>query len=348
MTPSRFNILTLALFLTAATASAAVTITSVTPSTGSTTGGTEVIIRGTGFTERVGSPSLPPGVAFDATSVSNVVLIDETTIRVITPPHLPGLVSVSVHSGEGSAAVPAAFTYLSDGGDDHFERILLPLLTGPVRGAFGSEFHTVFLADTSRFQGGRVAIYGLSEACPPPPRVCATPDPTAPLMLPSAEVGPLRVIPSGTPGRFIYVPDAQLPYLSLHLRVQDVTRAFLNFGTEMPIVGEHEFASAPLVLLGVPLDERFRNTLRLYSTQPISLRVTVEDQVPVNVQLTPGRNIFEPAYAVFTQFPTGMGTVKVSVEPTPALLPVVPPAYWGFIAVTNNETQVITTITPGP
>jgi hypothetical protein len=334
--------------LIASAASAAVTITSVTPSSGPSTGGTEVVVRGTGFSERVGSPSLPPGVSFGSTLATEVLLADESTIRVIAPPHLPGVVSLTVHSGDGTATLPDAFSYLGDGADDHFERILLPVLTPPVAGAFGSQFHTIFRADASRASIRRVEIYGLAEACLPPPRACVALDAMAPLVIPSVEVGPLRVVMSGKPGRFVFVPDAQLDRLSLHLRVHDTTRSSLDFGTEMPIVREDDFRTGRLVLLAVPTDPRFRNTLRLYSTRSSSLRITVDGQAPVDIGLPGGADIFDPAYASFTQFPVGLEEVNVTIEPTPNQLPVVTAPFWAFITVTNNESQAITTITPKP
>jgi hypothetical protein len=99
---------------------------------------------------------------------------------------------------------------------------------------------------------------------------------------------------------------------------------------------------------GVPTDPRFRNTLRLYSTRSSSLRVTVDGQPPVDVQLAAGADMFDPAYATYTQFPVGAEEISVTIEPTPNLLPVVPAPFWAFITVTNNDSQAITTITPRP
>jgi hypothetical protein len=338
----------LALAFISITASAQVTVTSVTPSSGPTSGGTVVTIRGTGFEYRIGSPTLPPGVYFGGTEAVEVDLVDETTIRAVAPPHPGATVNVGVDSFGGGGVLQNAFTYTVDVDDDHFETILLPILTPPVKGAFDSEFHTTLLASSARTSYRTVHLYGLRAECLPPPRQCNAPDPLTPLRLPYAEAVPLRVVMSGTPGRFIYVPEGELHRLSLNLRVQDVTRAALNFGTEMPIVRERDFQTNRIVLLGVPADPRFRNTLRIYSTRATSMRVTVGEHPPFDIFLPAGRDMFEPAYASFVDFPPTSGPVDVTIEPTPNMLPVVPPPFWAFITVTNNETQLITTITPRP
>lgn len=66
-------------------------ISGVSPSSGSTLGGQTVTIRGSGFNSAT-------GVRFDTTPVeaSNFTIVNNTTIRVVTPPHLAGVVSITV------------------------------------------------------------------------------------------------------------------------------------------------------------------------------------------------------------------------------------------------------------
>lgn len=333
--------------LFATTLFAQVTITSITPSVGPSAGGTEVVIRGSGFTEIIGSPSRPPSVFFGGT-YGEVRGYDETTLRVVTPPHLPGTVPLSVSSGDGDARLADAFTFVPDlhTGDDHFERLLLPLLIPPVRGAAGSEWHTELFIDHARNSTPAFQAYGLRAVCPPAPRQCGERDPLAPLRVPGPEVPPIRVEMTGTPGRFAYIPERELGSATMHLRIRDVTRDAENLGTEIPIVRERDFQER-IVLIGVPTDARFRNHLRIYTDSNVAwpLRITVEGQQPIEVVATGGREIFEPGYASFTQFPIGTAPVRVTIEPTPSPLPV-PPRIWAFITVTNNETQQVTIITP--
>ena len=236
------------------------------------------------------------------------------------------------------------------------ERLLLPILTRPVHGAFGSEFHT----DLRIFNDSddAVVVIGLNGTrCTP---VCLPS--FFPLTLePHQEMGPEDISLIGTPGQFVFVDQDRVSSLPMNLRVHDVTRGGLNFGTEIPIVRESEFTTNRIVLAGVPTDARFRNTLRIYSDSAVDVLVTVGDLAPVRVKLVGGftgfpfpgpglPDIFRPAYASFSSFPTGTAPVRVTVEADPdfvSLIPIEIPL-WAFITVTNNDTQAITTITPQP
>ncbi len=82
------------------------TLTSVSPSTGLTTGGTSVTITGTNLTT-------PAAVTIGGTAATNVTLVSSTQITATTPAHTAGVVSVVVTFGSGSDAVTLnnAFTY---------------------------------------------------------------------------------------------------------------------------------------------------------------------------------------------------------------------------------------------
>ncbi|MFF1571255.1 IPT/TIG domain-containing protein [Leifsonia sp. NPDC058292] len=83
-------------------------IASLDPTSGPQTGGTVVTITGTGFT---GST----GVTFDGVAGTAVTVVDDTTITVTTPPHLPGPVDVVVQNPNGASA-PADYTYVAVAG----------------------------------------------------------------------------------------------------------------------------------------------------------------------------------------------------------------------------------------
>jgi hypothetical protein len=87
-----------------------VTIGGVTPASGPTTGGTGVTITGSGFTEEVTGGSIG-GVPFQ-----NFVVINDTTISAVTPPHAPGSVSVTLNLFTGATVTrPNAFVYVVPG-----------------------------------------------------------------------------------------------------------------------------------------------------------------------------------------------------------------------------------------
>ena len=224
------------------------------------------------------------------------------------------------------------------------ERILIPLLTPPVHGAFGSEFHTK-LRIYNNFEND-ISIQGIAPPC------ILSACPTVPGTVVSAGTELTDIELTGTPGRFVSVLASHARHLSFSLKVEDVTRAALNFGTEIPVVRERELTTQTLSLLAVPTDSRFRKTLRIYATEGTVLWVTFTDgveKVQRTVTLAPGRDPFEPAYALISDVPafaSGASEITITLEPLPLLHPLPQPPYWAFVSVTNNDTQVITTITP--
>jgi hypothetical protein len=226
-----------------------------------------------------------------------------------------------------------------------FERLLLPVFTPPVHGAFGSEFHTELRA----YNDGKftLTVHGFERQC----TVLCIPLPDLPFELPPGqEILPQDFLYTGNPGLFIYVPKERFSDLSMNLRVHDVTRDDENFGTEMPIVRDTDFRTNHLVLVGVPTDPKFRNTLRIYSPELTNVRISIDDRPPVHVALAAGADMFTPAFAMFSDFPTGTDKVRVTIDVESliiSLLPIETPI-WAFITVTNNDTQTISTITPQP
>src|SRR5688572_19559394 len=106
-----------AVLLFASTALAAPVITSVTPSEGSESGEQEVVIRGTGFsTVCTGCiPEVkPPDVFFGDVMPGTIGFIDETELRVWTPKHAPGTVSVTVRQQNGEFTLEDAYTFIDD------------------------------------------------------------------------------------------------------------------------------------------------------------------------------------------------------------------------------------------
>ncbi len=82
------------------------TVTSITPNSGSVLGGTGVVITGTGFVN--GSTT----VRFDGTNAQNIVVVNSNTITATTPPGAgAGQINVTVTVGATSVLIP--FTYTS-------------------------------------------------------------------------------------------------------------------------------------------------------------------------------------------------------------------------------------------
>ncbi|HJW96440.1 MAG TPA: IPT/TIG domain-containing protein, partial [Thermoanaerobaculia bacterium] len=82
-----------------------VTVTNITPSTGSSSGGTAVTIKGTGFLSGA-------TVTFGGTAATSVVIVSSTKITATTPAHAQGTVAVVVtNANTASGTLSGGFTY---------------------------------------------------------------------------------------------------------------------------------------------------------------------------------------------------------------------------------------------
>jgi hypothetical protein len=324
---------------------------SISRDSGPTSGGFEVLVGGdfsrTGYS-----------VVFGSTPATNVQRVDNETLRVTAPAHLPGRIRVMIYEGTRLLTNTLVFTYVGDV-PSSLERVLLPIFVDPVRGLFGSEFASLFSAELEP-DTDRVTLQGLRIACGAncPPDFMGD---TQIVLTPQApRLEDEQVVHSGTPGRFVFIATNELEHVAMNLRVVDRSRASQSYGTEIPVVRERDFTEgyAVVKLLHVPTDPLFRSTLRIYGTGPANVIVQVATPLlgPITrvLVLTPGANMFQPATATFTDFPVNVGpvTVTVFVQAPPAGTttqpPPTPPRIWPFVSVTNNETQAITTITPHP
>ncbi|MGW7575736.1 IPT/TIG domain-containing protein [Streptomyces sp. NPDC054765] len=82
------------------------TITSINPVSGTTSGGTLVVITGTNLTGAT-------AVSIDGTPVTSFQVVDDTHISAITAPHAPDTGPVSVTTPGGTATGPATYTYVT-------------------------------------------------------------------------------------------------------------------------------------------------------------------------------------------------------------------------------------------
>jgi hypothetical protein len=82
------------------------TVSGVTPSQGTTDGGTAVTITGGGFTDTGDTD-----VTFGGIDATSIVVVSSTTITCETPPHAEGKVDVTVSNSNGSDTLNDGFTY---------------------------------------------------------------------------------------------------------------------------------------------------------------------------------------------------------------------------------------------
>lgn len=286
----------------------------------------------------------PPPVTFDGIPATGVVAVDSLTIRLRVPPHAPGAVEVVVGGSQDAQRERAAFTYYDPNDPPPaslFTRVLFPVVfDGP--GAHGSRWTTEISARNAS----------------------------------SFDVTPWRgdVFPAGTPirltfpsphpnGVILFVPRESAGSMYFNTLVRDISRQSGDWGAEIPVVREHEFASGRSVeLLNVPLQPEFRQTLRIYGLDSVDdvVSVTIRSMTTGAVlaeRLVPlegGKQCLrflpcaseEPTFAILgdfvREFPQVAGTERVAVRVEPRSEQPV----WAFVTITNNATQHVTVIAP--
>ena len=187
-----------------------------------------------------------------------------------------------------------------------------------------------------------------------------------PCPLAAAEVCEVFTDPAGM---LFYAPRGATEHLHYNARAFDTSRSSANAGTEIRTVREREFRTGEFVLRDLPLDPMFRVALRVYNPDQVDhaqvrVRVfadglgTIGQRVvtlsyPIQT-LVPDPYPLRPAFAYVGDFdaivremlsvvlpPAPVTSFHVEIEPVTAGI-----RYWAFASISNNDTQLITTVTP--
>lgn len=335
------------------------TITSITPAQGPSSGGTPIMILGRGLT-------VPPNFACFAPCPTTVRFDNSTMIPteekdsrlvVTTPPHTPGTVNVTITTGDGrSMTVANGYTYVN-GAEGFFEKVLIPVYSdGIIEGDKGSRWQTELW-----FRNHGDSILSVAPWGCDPNRACLPVFPTNRGVLPRTSfrnLSPFDVTSNPNAGRLLYVVRGG--NYSMNVRLADISRHALDAGTEMPVVRERELLTTPVHLLNVPLDGVSRLMLRIYDVdQPearFRIRVWRQDAEMVapyiDTEVTArasetGPFRLQPAYAQHTQFIDPAALVILPLSLRIEVTPLTPGSrFWAFVSVTNNATQHVTIVTP--
>lgn len=82
------------------------TLTSISPQSGSTAGGTSVTLTGSNFVAGA-------AISFDSSAATNVTVVNASTITVATPPHGAGQASVTIANPNGQSVTGGSFSYVA-------------------------------------------------------------------------------------------------------------------------------------------------------------------------------------------------------------------------------------------
>ncbi|HVR44304.1 MAG TPA: hypothetical protein VMS56_12770 [Thermoanaerobaculia bacterium] len=248
-----------------------------------------------------------------------------------------------------------------------FDTILLPVLARATGGVFGSRWESELWVHVS--PGNGVELFPRFEAC----NACPKPPPTGSPIEGGSTFEPRLLLEDAAfpPALLLYSNVMDRGRLSFNLRIRDLSRQSLTSGTEIPVVRGAEFFTGPVHLLNLPLEDGFRQMLRVYDPDArIGARVRIRifplegsealvdlsetlSVAPGNDRVTDLRLPLQPGYLEIGDFPrrfpqlAGTENVRVEVEPV-AAGGAAPARIWAFVSITNNETQHVTTVTPQP
>lgn len=268
------------------------------------------------------------GVTVPADSSTDGALVAEA------PPHVAGGVDVIVTSTAGSVSSKAALIYYDPASADPavFEPILFPLsFQGP--GAFGSQWTT----ESFLYAYGSHAFF-------------RDPLPCIDCSVVTSFFGSRRLINNSNPwGYVLYAMRGTADSLDFASRIRDTSRQAQTAGTEVPIARERDFRGQ-LRLMNIPVDARYRTTLRLWSLSSDPLFIVTVDstpaqQVTVSMKLIPGTSISFGSIDV-TPLLTKADSNPTNVTVSPIGTSQSSPAIWGMLSLTNNDTQQVTIVSP--
>jgi hypothetical protein len=260
------------------------------------------------------------------------------------PPHAPGAVDVTVDLGTSTVTAKAAVIYYDPASTDPavFEPILFPVsFQGP--GSLGSQWTTENFVSfgTPSFFRDRLPCCLLSIAG------------TAGQLLNNANPW----------GHILYAIRGTADSLSFSSRIRDTSRQAQTAGTEVPVVRERDFRSR-LLFLNVPVDSRYRATLRLWAigddpfgsglrftaTLPVSLISTPVPFLPIPLTKVAGTAMWFGSIDVtsfLTRTPSNPNVLQVfSSSYQSDAVALAFPRVWGMLSITNNDTQQVTIVSP--
>lgn len=350
----------IALFLTmvATSLEAVPVITSIDPEEGFSFAPTTVTITGTGFADGAVT------VLFDDTAAP-VLHATATTLQVLAIPRHANpattqLANVTVRvAGHGETTLEKAFLFhqFAQPSERDYVPVLVPLTSEPIAGAHGSVWEAeLHVFNSLSFPLRIPGPYGF--IVDPPgidPALVVQPRTTQRVSLPRRE--------NGVDGHFLYVPAAAAHAAKMSLRVRDTSQNARSAGTEVPVVRLDQ-AAPDIEIIDVPVEANSRATLRIYGFTPAPMRVgvtilpesgdtpyaqyDVELHGIVTIEYVPFPP--HPAYIALDPIPAAAraagGRVRIELTNYGANVSPPLPNIWGFVSLTNNETNQVTVITP--
>lgn len=274
------------------------------------------------------------------TTAAEILRTVEGEIQVNAPALAPGTYDVIVDKlpvplrATAAYHVPATATAIRN--PAFYERVLFPVFWSGA-GAFGSQWQS----EATLHNGNEVPL------TPPDPSIFTN------LAIGATSVA---TADSSRPNGLVeFLPRQTNTLVDLGLNVRDLSRDATDLGTQIPVVRESQLFARPFSIANVPNDARYRITLRVYDLDgptTFSLHVfsgTTEVMQPAAITLNAdaalkngGAGAINDFFAKYPQL-AGKGPLRLEIDP---LIRSGARAAWGFVSVTNNDTQHVTVISP--
>ena len=243
------------------------------------------------------------------------------------------------------------------------ERLLIPVVPGALAGAFGSSWETeLAIANSADIP---IRVFGYETTCNSFIQCSTVPGPIPPHTTGFIFGGVGNCSPAS--GHIFITDRATADNLFVTLRSRDVSRDNRAWGSIVPVVRTRDRFSRPFSIVDVPVGTPFRALLRLYAMNPdlaAGVRVRFLSVDPNGGQsgadaliseMTPALAIppaesspFCPAYAaiLLSGQPSLRNATRIRIEVIPSDTTDSTQQYWGFVSVTNNDTQEVSIIAP--
>ena len=341
----------LLLILASATLCGQITVSTILPAAGLTRGGEVVHIHGTNLLTTVAAcpgAACPTAVTF-GDALATIIDNTATEIVVFAPPHLAGPVSIEVNVPPAAQVTIASGYGYQDAPSSDRVRLLAPMAISSA-----GALNTSWTSELTIYNGNGEDLLLSGPTAQPTDSA---------LKIPAfSSAGVTLHPPAGNPGAFVYVPRRLVDNIVANLRVHETTRDNEGWGTEIPVIAETQFRPSS-VLINIPNDTRFRTLLRVYSyaANDTSAMLSLRDEATgelidtrsIVLQLGLTTTTSGPEAPAYTQVALDslLGRfisthARIRAEITP--LATNAPPLWAFVAITNNVTQQVTTITPTP
>ena len=320
----------------------------LTPTSGPAAGGTTVTITGALGGCPIVPPCPAPTVRFGNSTPITATEVSGNEVTVRTPAHEAGTVDVLVTTRNGQTITLAdAFTFVATAYSG-WERVMIPVAVQNIAGNFNS----LWTSEIAAYNAGPANIHMedcIVQACTVPP------NPQPPLAPNQARyIGFSNRMDA--PAAILWVPVNEIGDLRLSARFRDLSRQDQSLGAELPIVRESQLRTGTLHILDIPTDPRYRVNLRVYdldarASNTITIRslpmagVETQSMGPIPIAITEEAvsEHYGFAQVALDSIVSTSRFPKVRIEVTPSNPST---RLWGFVTVTNNETQQTVVISP--